>query len=114
MVARRGNIGDRGTFMSANDFATFTGTLDDRHLCHLLRRGAFGPSDALLEKLSGKSLDKVLDWLFEFDVENDPFDQMVDSLEGFVNLNRGDAVASYWFYRMLNTPRPLQERVALF
>jgi uncharacterized protein (DUF1800 family) len=39
---------------------------------------------------------------------------MVDGLEGFVNLTEPRSVASYWFYRMLNTPHPLQERVALF
>jgi uncharacterized protein (DUF1800 family) len=87
---------------------------DQRRLNHLLRRTAFGTTPARATDLQGKNLTEVLDWLFDFDTDQDPFQQLVDQLEGFVNLNQVNSVASYWYYRMLNSPHPLQERIALF
>jgi uncharacterized protein (DUF1800 family) len=87
---------------------------DERWLCHLLRRSAFGATAERLKLLEGKSPEAVIDWLMSYDPQQDPFDALVNELEGFVNFNRADSVASYWFYRMLNSPHPLQERIALF
>jgi uncharacterized protein (DUF1800 family) len=67
-----------------------------------------------LAEMKDKTVGGVIDWLVEFDPSDDPFASMVEGLEGFVNFTRSDSVASYWFYRMLNSPHPLQERVALF
>jgi uncharacterized protein (DUF1800 family) len=87
---------------------------DTRRLCHLLRRAAFGPTPGRIEKFKSRDVYEVVDWLLEYDPETDPFEGAVDELEGFVNFTRSDAVASYWYYRMLNSPQPLQERLALF
>jgi uncharacterized protein (DUF1800 family) len=88
--------------------------LDSRWLNHLLRRAAFGTTPARTTQLQGKNLTEVLDWLFNYDTSQDPFAPLVDQLEGFVNFNQTSSVASYWYYRMLNSPHPLQERIALF
>ncbi len=88
---------------------------DDRWLCHLLRRAAFGPTLELLEKFSGKPLPAVLDWLFEIDLANDPMNPALDQLVGFVSpFSSVEAAQGWWIFRMLNTPQPLQERMALF
>ena len=87
---------------------------DSRRLGHLLRRCAFGSTTDRLEKWRGKRIGEVVDWLLNFDMQDDPFDSSVQNLEGFVNFTEPRAVASYWYYRMLNTPRPMQERIALF
>jgi hypothetical protein len=87
---------------------------DQRRLGHLLRRCAFGATTDRLERWRGKSVSEVLDWLLNFDAADDPFEASVQSLEGFVNFTEPRSVASYWFYRMLNTPHPMQERMALF
>ena len=101
-----------------NPFAPFVATdvepFDQRRLCHLLRRASFGPTPKRLAEMKGKTVAETIDWLLEFDPADDPFASMVDGLEGFVNLTQSGSVASYWFYRMLNSPHPMQERMALF
>src|SRR5438132_5385356 len=84
---------------------------DDRRLSHLLRRTAFGLTPQRLSGWLGRKVSDVIDWLFNFDAEDDPFEKLVDGLEGFVNLNHPQSVASYWYYLMVNTPHPLQARV---
>jgi uncharacterized protein (DUF1800 family) len=88
--------------------------LNERRLCHLLRRTSFGVSPKKLAAMKGKSADEIIDSLLDFDPMVDPFESMVNELEGFVNFTLANSVASYWFYRMLNTPHPMQERIALF
>src|SRR4051812_30059576 len=92
-------------------FSPFAGTgaepLDQRWLCHLLRRAAFGPNVKRLSTLRGKNVGHALDWLFEFDAGEDPLEESADNLEGFINFTRAEAVASFWFYRMMNSPQPL-------
>ncbi len=88
--------------------------LDSRWLNHLLRRAAFGTTPARTTQLQGKNLTEVIESLFDYDTTQDPFAPLVDQLEGFVNFNQTASVASYWYYRMLNSPHPLQERIALF
>jgi len=86
---------------------------DERWLCHLLRRTSFAPTPQRLRGWSDRKPAEVLDALMDYDPAEDPFDKLVEDLEGFVNLNQSQSVASYWYYRMLNSPHPLQERVAL-
>jgi uncharacterized protein (DUF1800 family) len=106
------------TTLPSDPFSPFVASdadpFDQRKLCHLLRRAAFGPTVKRLDDYRGKGVSQVLDALFEFDPADDPFESSVESLEGFVNFTESRSVASYWFYRMINSPHPLQERVALF
>jgi uncharacterized protein (DUF1800 family) len=102
----------------AEQFAAFEPStqqpFNERWLCHLLRRAAFGVTNDRLNQFKGKSPREVIDWLTSYDPMKDRFDDLAMELEGFANLDRPDTVASYWFYRMLNSPQPLQERIALF
>ena len=87
---------------------------DTRRICHLLRRTSFAATPQRVEAAAKKSPAQVIDGLLNFDAENDPFDSLVSGLEGFVNFTQPASVASYWLYRMVNSPQPLQERIALF
>src|SRR5439155_18716336 len=102
----------------ANPFGTFAATADQpfdtRKLCHLLRRTAFGVTPKRLTDLRDKTPAEVIGGLVDFDPQDDPFENAVENLEGFVNLTEPRSVASYWLYRMLNSPHPMQERIALF
>jgi uncharacterized protein (DUF1800 family) len=85
-----------------------------RWMHHLLRRAAFGANQQRLDRLDGKSIGETLDWLFDYDVDKDPFGESLANLEGFVNLTQTSEVAKFWLFRMINSPNPLQERIALF
>lgn len=87
---------------------------DTRKLCHLLRRTSFGVTTQRIDSFKGKSPKAAVDQIVGYDAENDPFDAMVQGLEGFVNFTQPQSVASYWYYRMVNSPQPMQERIALF
>src|SRR5438046_1741014 len=82
---------------------------------HLLRRIGFGPTferQAALLKLSPQ---QAVDSLLDFDPEDDaPFEGMLEQLQGLFNLNNPQEAARWWIYRMLYTPRPAQEKIALF
>ena len=87
---------------------------DTRRLCHLLRRTSFGATPKRLAMYGGKPPGDVVNALLNYEASNDPFEAMVEGLEGFVDLTQTSSVASYWFYRMQNSPQPMQERLALF
>lgn len=87
---------------------------DVRRVNHLLRRAAFGPSvervDAMLKLSPAQAVDSLLD----FDPAQDPFNEVLDKLEGFFSFDRMEDVQNWCYYRMLNSPRPAQERMTLF
>ena len=81
---------------------------------HLLRRAGFGASpDALAEAIKAGP-GATLDRLFNFDPAGDPFNNILEQGAGLVSLRENNEAAEWWIFRMLNTPRPLQEKVALF
>jgi uncharacterized protein (DUF1800 family) len=102
----------------SDPFAPFSATADEpwnlRRACHLLRRAGFGPTDKMLGAMLKQSPSDAVDSLFAFDVADDPFNGMIEQMEGLFNLNQVESVQRWWIYRMLNTPRPLQEKLALF
>ena len=81
-------------------------------VAHLMRRAGFGATPAELDALTAeKTYEEIVDDL----VNPDRFPQMDDSfIERYYG---GELVAVYvgkWLYRMINTPRPLEEKMALF
>jgi uncharacterized protein (DUF1800 family) len=94
--------------------ATESDPFDTRLRCHLWRRTAFGATPRRLESTRTKNPGEIVDSLLNYDPADDPFEQSAESLEGFVNFTQPSSVASYWFYRMLNSSHPMQERIALF
>ena len=85
----------------------------DRALvAHLMRRAGFGATPAELDALTAdKTYEEIVDDL----VNPDRFPQMDDSfIERYYG---GELVAVHvgkWLYRMINTRRPLEEKMALF
>jgi len=102
----------------ADPFAPFVPStkeaFDDHWLGHLFRRAGFGPTTARLDTYNGK-LREALDWLFEYDPADDPLNPLLEQLQGFITpITNVQQVQDWWVFRMLNSPRPLQERIALF
>jgi hypothetical protein len=89
---------------------------DHRWLCHLLRRGALAVSPQRLEAFAGKGPGEVVDALMGYDPADDrPYDELLKGLSGSLSpIYNADDAQKWWLMRMLDTPRPLQERVALF
>jgi hypothetical protein len=81
---------------------------------HLLRRLTFGPTrqrlDAMLKMSPGDAVDSLLD----YDPEKDPFEGMLEQMEGLFNLRDVGQVQQWWIYRMVFSPQPAQEKIVLF
>ncbi len=81
---------------------------------HLLRRAGFGPTYArqqtMLKQLPAEAISSIID----FDPKVDPFDGMLEQMEGLFNLKEVEAAQRWWVHRMMYTPHPLQEKMALF
>ena len=81
---------------------------------HLMRRAAFGAPAAELEALAERGYDAVVDDLLHperFDrLEEDLFDRYHWDM---VHFRSGEMTAARWFYRMVNSSRPLEEKTAL-
>jgi uncharacterized protein (DUF1800 family) len=89
---------------------------DHRRLCHLLRRAALGVSSQRLRAYANQSPSQVVDSLTAYDPTDDhPYAELLAGLGGALSpiYNPADA-QKWWLMRMLDTPRPLQERIALF
>jgi len=102
----------------SDPFGPFSATDDQpwdlRRACHLMRRAGFGPTDKTLNTVLKQAPSDAVDSLFDFDVADDPFNGMIEQMEGLFNLNQVESVQRWWIYRMIYTSRPLQEKVALF
>jgi uncharacterized protein (DUF1800 family) len=89
---------------------------DHRRRCHLLRRAALGISPQRLQAFANQSPSQVVDSLTAYDPADDhPYAELLAGLGGALSpiYNPADA-QKWWLMRMLDTPRPLQERIALF
>src|SRR4051812_36815689 len=87
---------------------------DDRRVAHLFRRAGFGPTSAWLEKYHNRPPAEALDWLFNYDVSEDELNDKLEEFTGLVSFQKIDAVQEWCLFRMVYTPRPLQEKVMLF
>ena len=88
--------------MSDNELST---------MAHLMRRAGFGATRTELDQLLSKGYDAVVDDLINPErfpeIEEDVIDRYYGG-EGYT------IFASIWIFRMLNTKRPLEEKMALF
>jgi uncharacterized protein (DUF1800 family) len=84
-------------------------------MAHLMRRAGFGASYEELEKRAARGYEATVEELLN--PENQP-DLDMDVLErrfiDWKDMNALEVNQAYWTYRMINTQRPLQEKVALF
>jgi uncharacterized protein (DUF1800 family) len=83
---------------------------------HLLRRAGFGTSREELEAYASRPYEEVVDELVNPErvpeVEDDVLMRYYPSLHA--NRDNPGAWNGRWYYRMVNTRRPLQEKMALF
>ena len=94
-----------------------TATATDISLtAHLLRRAGFGSDRAELERYASKSYEDVVEDLLHPERFDEPEDEVLTRY--YTALHAGiDNPASWngrWFYRMVNTERPLEEKMTLF
>lgn len=85
-----------------------------RLIGHLMRRAAFGAPASVLEKYSSKSYGAIVDDLINVDRFPRPEE---DLLERYYIQHADEEstrwTAARWMYRMINSQRPLEEKVAL-
>ncbi len=82
---------------------------------HLMRRAGFGASNEELEVLGARPYDQIVDDL----VNPEKFPEVDEYAlrRYFLQLNNFDTVITWrgvWVYRMVNTQRPLEEKMTLF
>jgi uncharacterized protein (DUF1800 family) len=84
-------------------------------MAHLMRRAGFGATYEELERRAAQGYEATVEELL--DPESQP-DLDMDVLErhfiDWKEMNALEVNQAYWTYRMINTKRPLQEKVALF
>lgn len=84
-------------------------------IAHLFRRAGFGASRDELEAYASRSYEDVVEEL----LHPERFPEVDDYLlrRYYMELNNSDTVnawRAHWVYRMVNTQRPLQEKMSLF
>ena len=84
-------------------------------IAHLMRRAGFGATRDELEAYASKGYDARVEDLLH--PERLPEFEDDDLRRYYLELNNADSVDPFnarWIYRMVNTPRPLEEKMALF
>ena len=84
-------------------------------LAHLMRRAGFGATRSELEQLADRGYEAVVEDL----VNPERFPEIEDDVlkRYYPNLRSWESISTFggaWMYRMINTGRPLQEKMALF
>ena len=85
-------------------------------IAHLYRRAGFGTTPEMLENLSMKDYDSIVDDLvdiekFEELPDEDVLSRYYPQLSSCDNFGLDNVK---WFYRMLNSKKPFQEKMTLF
>ena len=84
-------------------------------IAHLMRRAGFGTTRAELEQYAEQSYEETVEDL----LHPERFPEVADDIiiRYWLELNNPDSVEPWntrWLYRMVNTERPLEEKMALF
>ena len=92
--------------MAGNDIAL---------MAHLMRRAGFGSSYEELEQRVAKGYEATVEELLHPEAQPDlQMDVMNRYMHGWRDMNGLMANQGYWTYRMVNSPRQLEEKIALF
>ena len=86
-------------------------------MAHLMRRAGFGASRGELEERAAKGYEATVEELLEPEVHGiPPFHEgiLYRHFQGFRNPGNPLNMQSNWMFRMINTPRPLEEKMVLF
>lgn len=84
-------------------------------IAHLYRRAGFGATAAELDSFASRGYEEIVENL----LNPERFPEVDDDVlrRYFLELNNADTVGmwqAHWVYRMVNTQRPLEEKIALF
>ncbi len=85
-------------------------------MAHLMRRAGFGADRDELECRVAKGYDATVEELLEPEANGIPpldTDELFRMTPGFKVPANPSNMCGYWMYRFINTPRPLEEKVAL-
>ena len=84
-------------------------------MAHLMRRAGFGATRDELEACVAKGYEAVVDGLVDTESQPDvDLDLMERYMPEYSELTGIDSNQQAWVYRMINSGRPLQEKMALF
>lgn len=83
-------------------------------VAHLMRRAAFGAPSWKLEELAARPYEQLVEDLLRIEAHARPEEDLLDRF----HLQNADEesyqwFAKRWYFRMINSPRPLEEKVAL-
>ena len=86
-----------------------------RRIAHLLRRAGFGTTDSDMAFYSQLGFDASVQRLIDYqNVPNDQVEAQVAAMEGQLDMTKLPSIQAIWLYRILNTARPLEEKMTLF
>ena len=84
-------------------------------IAHLMRRAGFGATRAELEQYAEQSYEEIVEDLLHPERFPEVQDDVI--IRYWLELNNPDSVEpwnTHWLFRMVNTERPLEEKMALF
>ena len=82
---------------------------------HLMRRAGFGSTRAEIASLSQQGYEKTVDHLLDLQIDDEiPIDLLRRYHPDQSGMIGQGGITSYWLYRMINSKKPLQEKIALF
>jgi uncharacterized protein (DUF1800 family) len=84
-------------------------------VAHLMRRAGFGASAGEIDALAARRYEDLVEDLVNPEQASAFEDDLLRRY--YLELNNADSHVpwqGYWIYRMVNTPRPLEEKIALF
>ncbi len=95
---------------------TTASTTDLALMAHLLRRAGFGADRDQLERYAEKSYEDVVDDLLNPERFDEPEDEVLSRFYPHLHGSTDNPAVwnGRWFYRMVNTERPLEEKMTLF
>ena len=95
---------------------TATRKTDTDLIAHLLRRAGFGADTYEIEKYAAMDYDEVVDRLVNPELYDEVEDDLLGRYYPHLAANKDNPAVwnGRWIYRMLNTERPLEEKMTLF
>ena len=94
---------------------TTTTRTEIRLVGHLMRRAAFGAPAWRLEQLSESSYEDLVEDLLDVESKVRPAEDLLERFHAeHADEENPKFTAARWFFRMINSPRVLEEKVALF
>ena len=85
-------------------------------MAHLMRRAGFGADRDELERRVAKGYEATVEELLDPEAHGIPeldTDELFRMTPGFKVPANPENMSGYWMYRFINTPRPLEEKIAL-